>query len=187
MTTFSTKEVSEMVGVHWVTLLNWTRSGKVRASERLRAKGDWRWSEFDVEKVRQFKASNYRKGRGRKVRKEKTRNPNVGDRQAPTVESLIANLDAYGRQVYLYYNGTEHREFKQLVRELGQSLGTKNQTDTVLKALRRLHELSVSGARITDLFLHWLSIFAPSVDKHDLLEWIHNAKERNISRTVPRS
>ncbi len=57
---------------------------------------------------------------------------------------FLSNLDAYGRQAVLYYSGPEHREFKELTGELVQRFGTKNQSDTVLFALRAL--MSVSKA-----------------------------------------
>lgn len=54
-------------------------------------------------------------------------------------ERPLLNFDAYGRNVNLYFNGPEYREFKALTRELARALGTRNQTDTVLAALRRLN------------------------------------------------
>lgn len=49
------------------------------------------------------------------------------------------NYDAYGRNANLYFNGPEYREFKALTKELARALGTRNQSDTVLAALRRLN------------------------------------------------
>jgi len=57
-----------MVGVDKSTLLRWLYSGKL-AEPKHRTNGgqDVRlWSERDVERVRKFKESNFRKGRGRK-------------------------------------------------------------------------------------------------------------------------
>jgi predicted site-specific integrase-resolvase len=73
MKTYSTKQVAEDVGVNRVTLQRWLLAGKVPEPKRLKAGGvDVRlWSDKDVERVRQFKEGNYRKGRGRKKRSEK--------------------------------------------------------------------------------------------------------------------
>jgi hypothetical protein len=70
MKTFSTRETANRVGVHYITLHRWIAGKKVRASQSIRMNGHvlWRWTESDVEKVRKFKASNYRKGRGRKAK-----------------------------------------------------------------------------------------------------------------------
>lgn len=68
MKTYSTKEAAELIGVHWVTLLNWIRSGKVRPSQHLRMNGAtyWRWTDSDIAKTKAFKAANYRQGRWRR-------------------------------------------------------------------------------------------------------------------------
>jgi hypothetical protein len=82
------------------------------------------------------------------------REPNSG--WAPSLAKLVAGLEApktptqgakvdlptdfdrYPRQVILFYNGAEHREFKRLVGELAEKFGTKNQSDTVLCSLKAL-------------------------------------------------
>ncbi len=66
--TYSTKQVAELVGIHWVTLHRWMTSRKVRASQRIPLNGMVlsRWTVADVERVRRYKASYYCKGRGRK-------------------------------------------------------------------------------------------------------------------------
>ena len=64
--------------------------------------------------------------------------------QAPSAEIMLANFEAYARQVCLYYNGPEHGELKELLRELGRILGTKNQSETVLKALRLMYQCEVA-------------------------------------------
>ena len=67
--TYSTQEVAELVGIHRLTLQEWLSAGKVRPSHAIPMKGGrtlWRWTQADVRKVRKFKATNYRKGRGRK-------------------------------------------------------------------------------------------------------------------------
>jgi predicted site-specific integrase-resolvase len=68
MKTYSTKQVAEDVGVHRVTLQRWLLSGKLPEPERLKAGGmDVRiWNDLDIERVRKYKLTQYRKGRGRK-------------------------------------------------------------------------------------------------------------------------
>ncbi len=70
MRTYSTKQVARMVGIGRSTLVGWLRSGKVKEPRRIRNGGvDARvWTARDVERVRKWKAANYRKGRGRKKR-----------------------------------------------------------------------------------------------------------------------
>ena len=66
--TYSTKQVATKVKVHWVTLLRWVSSGKVKASIVVPYDGRHlhRWTDADVEKVRRYKEQNYWKGRGAK-------------------------------------------------------------------------------------------------------------------------
>lgn len=73
MRTYSTQEVSELVGIHRVTLQEWLSTSKVRPSQATPMKGRtlWRWTPADVEKVRQYKAAHYRKGRGRTKKAKK--------------------------------------------------------------------------------------------------------------------
>ena len=68
MKTFSTPQVSKLVGVHTITLERWLASGKVATPKRLIVgKRIVRiWTEKDVARVRKYKQENYRKGRGRK-------------------------------------------------------------------------------------------------------------------------
>jgi excisionase family DNA binding protein len=68
MKVFSTSQVAKQVGVHKRTLLHWLYSGKIPEPRRRTEGGqDVRlWSEEDLQNARQFKESNYRKGRGRK-------------------------------------------------------------------------------------------------------------------------
>lgn len=68
-------------------------------------------------------------------------------KQVPSAEIMVANFDAYARQVCLYYNGPEHAELK-LLRELGHILGTRNQSETVLKALRLMYQCEVVVERL---------------------------------------
>jgi hypothetical protein len=56
----------------------------------------------------------------------------------PPRDGFLSNIDAYARQVILTYNLAEHREFKRLIGEAAARLETKNQSDTVLCALRTL-------------------------------------------------
>ena len=60
-------------------------------------------------------------------------------REKPKAPDGLLDFDAYGRNVNLYFSGAEHREFKKLTEELASNLGTRNQSDTVLSALRRLN------------------------------------------------
>lgn len=57
-----------MVGVARMTLLTWLRAGKVPEPRRVQTPGGEAraWSQRDVERVRQYKAAHYCKGRGRK-------------------------------------------------------------------------------------------------------------------------
>ncbi len=54
-----------------VTLQRWLISGKLHEPERFQVGGiDVRvWNDADVDRVREYKLANYRKGRGRKKRK----------------------------------------------------------------------------------------------------------------------
>jgi DNA-binding transcriptional MerR regulator len=65
---FSTKEVAAKVGINRVTLQRWLLSGTLQEPSRFAAGGvDVRiWTEADLERVRRYKETNYRKGRGRK-------------------------------------------------------------------------------------------------------------------------
>ena len=73
MKTYSTKQVAKLAGIHRITLYKWMAAGKVRASESIRMNGHrlWRWTDADVERIREYKLKNYRKGRGRKPKKGK--------------------------------------------------------------------------------------------------------------------
>jgi DNA-binding transcriptional MerR regulator len=64
----STKEVAAKVGINRVTLQRWLLSGALQEPKRFTAGGiDVRiWTEADLERVRRYKETNYRKGRGRK-------------------------------------------------------------------------------------------------------------------------
>jgi len=59
-----------MVGVNRVTLQHWLLDGKVSEPKRISSGGvNARvWTNRDVERVRKYKAANYRKGRGRKAK-----------------------------------------------------------------------------------------------------------------------
>jgi predicted DNA-binding transcriptional regulator AlpA len=69
MNTYSTIEVTRIVGIGRMTLLRWLKSGKVPEPQRIHNGGiDARvWTDRDVERVRKYKLENYRKGRGRKA------------------------------------------------------------------------------------------------------------------------
>jgi predicted site-specific integrase-resolvase len=66
--TYSTRQAAKLVGIHWVTLHRWLASKKVRPSQATPMNGStlWRWTDADVEKLKNYKRKNYRKGRGRK-------------------------------------------------------------------------------------------------------------------------
>ncbi len=72
MRTYSTNQVVRMVGIGRSTLVSWLRTGKLKEPRRIRNGGvDARiWTDRDVERVRKWKAAHYRKGRGRKKRKQ---------------------------------------------------------------------------------------------------------------------
>jgi excisionase family DNA binding protein len=65
---FSTSQVTKMVGIGRMTILRWLKDGKIPEPRRIRNGGvDARiWTVRDVERVRSYKQENYRKGRGRK-------------------------------------------------------------------------------------------------------------------------
>jgi excisionase family DNA binding protein len=64
----STKEVAQNVGIGRATLERWLGSGRLRAPRAAEiGQGRFRyWTDVDIERVRKYKAQNYRKGRGRK-------------------------------------------------------------------------------------------------------------------------
>ena len=66
--TYSTEQAAQQAGIHPVTLRRWLAAKKVRPSLGVPYDGRtlWRWSDKDVEKLRQYKETHYRKGRGRK-------------------------------------------------------------------------------------------------------------------------
>ena len=68
MANLSTLDVARKVGISRVTLERWLASGKLPAPKTIRfGKSEFRdWTDREVERVRKFKAANYRKGRGRK-------------------------------------------------------------------------------------------------------------------------
>ena len=64
----TTAEAAKEVGIARITLQGWIRSGRVKAPKPIIRKGRAvrLWSESDVKRLAQIKASTYRKGRGRK-------------------------------------------------------------------------------------------------------------------------
>ena len=72
MATYSTSQITQLVGISRMTLLRWLRAGKIREPRRISDGGiEARlWSDRDVERVRKYKAGHYRKGRGRKPQKK---------------------------------------------------------------------------------------------------------------------
>lgn len=72
----STAQVARKVGIGKQTLHRWIREGKIAAPRKQRVGGVAVrfWNDEDVERVRKFKAVNYRKGRGRKKGQKKSGN-----------------------------------------------------------------------------------------------------------------
>lgn len=72
MGTHSTAQVAKEVGISKLTLTRWLLAGKLKEPRRVKQGGvELRlWSDRDVERVREFKNANYRKGRGRKKGKK---------------------------------------------------------------------------------------------------------------------
>jgi hypothetical protein len=71
MKTLSTKQIASIVDIDRVTLERWLKDRKIKMPKMVRI-GSRRfrlWSWGDLKRIRQFKAENYRKGRGRKRRK----------------------------------------------------------------------------------------------------------------------
>ena len=73
MTNYSTASVAAEIGVSKLTLTRWLKAGKVKEPRRVKQGGvEFRlWTDRDVERVRKYKATHYRKGRGRKKGKSK--------------------------------------------------------------------------------------------------------------------
>jgi len=69
---FSTKEVASEVGIGRATIERWIASGGLRRPRSVQiGQGTFRhWTDADVERVREYKKRNYRKGRGRKKAEE---------------------------------------------------------------------------------------------------------------------
>lgn len=70
--TYTTQQIADAIGVSKMTILRWLYSGKIREPKRVKMNGTvYRiWNDRDVERVRKYKAKNYRKGRGRKPKKK---------------------------------------------------------------------------------------------------------------------
>jgi predicted site-specific integrase-resolvase len=68
MKNYSTAQVAQEVKVSKLTLIRWLLAGKVKEPRRMKQGGVTVriWTDRDVERVRKYKAENYRKGRGRK-------------------------------------------------------------------------------------------------------------------------
>jgi excisionase family DNA binding protein len=64
----TTTEAAKAVGIARITLQGWIRSGRVKAPKPIIREGRAvrLWSDADVKRLAQIKASTYRKGRGRK-------------------------------------------------------------------------------------------------------------------------
>lgn len=70
MQTYSTGRVAKEIGVHKITLIRWLLDGKVQEPRRINQAGQEIriWTDRDVDRVRNYKQENYRKGRGRKAK-----------------------------------------------------------------------------------------------------------------------
>jgi len=68
MKEYSTVQAARRCGLHPVTLQRWVANRKISAPP-MRRVGNVAvriWTDRDVERIRKYKAANYRKGRGRK-------------------------------------------------------------------------------------------------------------------------
>lgn len=65
---YSTVEIARLVGIDKTTLLRWLYAGTITEPRHRQFAGqDVRvWSKRDLQRVKKYKAENYRKGRGRK-------------------------------------------------------------------------------------------------------------------------
>lgn len=54
------------------------------------------------------------------------------------MENWNLDVNVYGREVKLFFSGPEARQFKSIVARLQRDFGTKNQSDTVIEALRQI-------------------------------------------------
>jgi hypothetical protein len=72
MKNYSTARVAAEVGVSKLTLVRWLLAGKIKEPRRVNQGGQEIrvWTDRDVERVREYKADHYRKGRGRKKGKK---------------------------------------------------------------------------------------------------------------------
>ncbi len=66
--TYSTAEAAQRIGINRVTLQRWLIDGRVKEPKKVSMGGVQVriWTDRDVERLREFKQRNYRKGRGRK-------------------------------------------------------------------------------------------------------------------------
>ena len=73
---YSTNGAARKVGIHPITLHRWVLEGRVKAPQKQRIGGVMvrLWTDPDVERVRKYKATHYRKGRGRKKAQKKNGN-----------------------------------------------------------------------------------------------------------------
>jgi len=68
MQPLSTAQVAKAVAVHSITLEKWLKQRKIAQPKKLLvgSRTVRLWTKADVERIRKYKAANYRKGRGRK-------------------------------------------------------------------------------------------------------------------------
>lgn len=76
MRNYSTSEAARKLEIHPITLHRWVLQGTIQAPKKQRIGGVVvrLWTDRDVERVRQYKAAHYRRGRGRKKVQKKSGN-----------------------------------------------------------------------------------------------------------------
>ncbi len=72
MSPLSTEEVARIVGIGHRTLERWISEGKVEPKTVVIGRKTYRlWTEQEIDKLRRVKGKTYRKGRGRKKKRER--------------------------------------------------------------------------------------------------------------------
>jgi excisionase family DNA binding protein len=73
MNPLSTREVAQLVGIDRATLERWIAGGQIARPKELRIgnKAFRHWTRQDIQRVKRYKATHYRKGRGRKPKSKR--------------------------------------------------------------------------------------------------------------------
>jgi excisionase family DNA binding protein len=73
MPTYSTSEAAKKCGVHHITLQRWVSAGKIPAPKKTRVGGVIvrLWNDSDLDRVKEYKQKNFRRGRGRKPKSKR--------------------------------------------------------------------------------------------------------------------